>query len=336
MTDCQITDDKLNSEKLTDVSEPVAQITYEELIDGLSDFKSFNNPVSHEDNMKSETDSSKSTSSLLPLLSSLSFISTSSSSTSSELEYKLPEVLKEEIEKVDKSDLNDVEKKILMTFRTNKSDNIFITMDDTANKQLIYLINAFERINTKLKKTQVIIVMPTINLCNKIYRLARDLFKNTGIRIRSSVNTKINQGYRIKDHILICTITFLEMIKLSNSFQPKDAQIIFDEFDVFLTFKKIKLSVNRIITRHQLDNQLVFFSLSRCPNVLHNVRKHTSSKLIKLDLIDKDNNYLKNMIHFKVTSEPDDCFDLLVEFLKNIKNSARVVIYTLSKLKLHS
>lgn len=230
------------------------------------------------------------------------------------------------------SNLNNITKlqeNILFKLKGNQENGLFIKASMYSNKRLIYLISSFDRIDKMLKKAQVVIVLPITEMLDEVYQTALPIANQMGIRIANFARDSIPK--RLDDHIVLTTLKALNkaLFKVRCIDRMILKSIIFDEFDMLVTFKDNSDIIHNIINNTNPECQRIFFSSSLQDKTLDFVQQH-SGKLTILDLFNK-NECFKNIIHFVVVSK-----DRSVQknsFVKIIDNSIvdKLLIFSTSK-----
>lgn len=227
--------------------------------------------------------------------------------------------------------------------------DLLVKAQTGSGKTLSYLLPMFEKIDTKKRETQVLILAPTHELVMQISEQAKLLSENSGIDVTSfsiigevNIQKQIKNIKSIKPHIIIGTCgRVLDLIKQKKLKAHTIKTIILDEVDSLLSGNNSSV-VKDIVKTTLRDRQLLGFSASLNENTID-----ICNSLMKAPEIIKTKEELNinpNINHMYLYGDRRDKFTLLRKSLAatnpkkaivfvNDENSIEVIT---SKLNYHN
>ncbi len=227
--------------------------------------------------------------------------------------------------------------------------DLLVKAQTGSGKTLSYLLPMFEKIDTKKRETQVLILAPTHELVMQISEQAKLLSENSAIGVTSfsiigevNIQKQIKNIKSIKPHIIIGTCgRVLDLIKQKKLKAHTIKTIILDEVDSLLSGNNSSV-VKDIVKTTLRDRQLLGFSASLNENTID-----ICNSLMKAPEIIKTKEELNinpNINHMYLYGDRRDKFTLLRKSLAatnpkkaivfvNDENSIEVIT---SKLNYHN
>lgn len=112
---------------------------------------------------------------------------------------------------------NGLQRIVLPKLRENRTNNFLLQSKSHNGKKTAYLISNLSRIDTRVDKTQVLIIAPTTELVNKIYESAYNIAKYSSITLKYLIRDNVGPDcFAINRHVVVSTlgIFFIENSKL--------------------------------------------------------------------------------------------------------------------------
>lgn len=147
-------------------------------------------------------------------------------------------------------------------------EDIVMESQTGSGKTLAYLLPIYEKIDTSVRSTQAIVLVPTHELALQVQEVAKQLSKNLEQPINSAIimgNVNINRQVEVlktKPQIVIGTAgRILELIKKKKIAAHTTKTIVIDEADRLLDSQNLE-QTKAVIKTTLRDRQLVFVSAS--------------------------------------------------------------------------
>ncbi|MHB1653372.1 MAG: DEAD/DEAH box helicase [Desulfitobacteriaceae bacterium] len=214
-------------------------------------------------------------------------------------------------------------------------------------KTLAYLLPVFQKVDSKKREMQAIILTPTHELAIQIQRQIEILAKNSGLALTATLiigNVNITrqvEKLKEKPHILVGSSgRILELIQKRKITAHTIKTIVIDEADRLLDKKNVA-TVKAVIKTTLKERQLLLFSATLSEETLH----RASEILKNPELIQVTQTIMvaPNIEHMYFEVEQRDKFELLRKLIR-ILNPSRALIFinrseeieiTVEKLKYH-
>ena len=225
--------------------------------------------------------------------------------------------------------------------------DIIAQSETGTGKTLAYLLPIFQKIDTKKREMQVIILSPTHELAMQIYKEINTLATNSNLPVTSisiiGEANKIRQieKLREKPHIIVGSAgRILELIKLKKLSAHTVKTIVVDEADRLLD--KYNIDTTKAVIKTTLkERQLMLFSASITSQTVEAAKCIMKEPMIiKLQ---EESEVNPNINHYYLVCEQRDKIDLLRKLIHAVKpkrtivfiNKSEEVEITTSKLKYH-
>lgn len=216
-------------------------------------------------------------------------------------------------------------------------ENILNNKDILANSQtgsgktLAYLLPMFEKLDTKKRETQVLVLAPTHELVVQIHNQIELLAKNSGIEVTSlpifgevNIQKQIKNIKNVKPHIVVGSCgRILDLIKQKKLKAHTIKTIVLDEVDSLLSENNISY-VKDIVKSTLRDRELLGFSAS-----LTNETINLCKEMMKEPLVinaTKEVTINPKIKHMYLLGERREKFDLLRKALA-ATNPKRAIVF---------
>lgn len=206
-----------------------------------------------------------------------------------------------------------IQEKLIPELLTNK--DIIARSNTGTGKTLAYLVPIFSKIDTQIKSTQAIILVPTHELASQVAKQAETLSKNSGLEIHSALiigSSNISrqiEKLKEKPQIVIgsCGRIF-ELIKKKKIAAHTVKTIVIDEADRLLDNFNIN-AVKDIIKTTLKERQLVFTSASFSEEALKTARE-LSKETVEISA-EQNESMPKSIEHFYIICERREKIEIL-------------------------
>ena len=228
---------------------------------------------------------------------------------------------------------NDLQKILLPEIFTDRAKDFYLKSTPHAGKKTAFLISALHRILLDQPKSQVIILEPTSELGEYIFRSANALAQHTNIKVLRPTPDQ-SQRELMSSHLIVTSLNGLLTYLENGCIVLNELKcLIFDEVDLLLGSEKKQSIVNKIVRTLAGKNcQLLFFSTFYGGGSVEFARKLRPDRprsLIVLNLTVGD--FKHNLFQFYSYS-PDHATKLrqLIKVLQNTILNKIVLFVTLS------
>lgn len=201
-----------------------------------------------------------------------------------------------------------------------KHKNVVAKSQTGSGKSHSFLLPIFSKLNTKIDKTQVIIMAPTRELSRQLYEMAIKIasFSENSIKVSLFIGGQDLQRDIEKvanaPHIIIGTPTrILELDRASSLFIKEVETVVIDECDMMIDLGFMD-DIDKIVARTSDKTQLLVFSATIPNQINHFLKKYMKNP----NYIEIENNNIGKISYTLVSIKSSSRLEKLLEITKII------------------